>query len=445
MTNRTDRADEGSVDGLIDCGRWTAAQKLVVALAACAFLAEGMAGQSMGLALPGLIRDWGLPRSAFASAVAWGLVGFAVGAFFGGIAGDRIGRRLLLVGALLLLGIATLWCGATHDVSQLLLVRIVQGLGLGGSLPGATAVIAEFTPARRRSLAMAIGIAFLPIGGLIGGEMAAAVLPVSGWRWVFWWSGVVVLTLGCLTLLLPESPRFLAARPGRQDELRRIMLRIGHPIGDLAPSGLRMSPGASPFSAIFQHGCRRDTITLWVAFFFVMLVMYSMFSWLPTMLTGRGVSLADAGRAISALSSGGIFGGLISGVLTQRLGSRWSLTALALGALGSTVALGMIVGSSHVAIGPLAAALAILGGCVSGSQTTLYALGSHVYPPVMRSTGIGVAIAWGRIGAVLSSYSGVLSLDLGGPIAFFALIGLASLLAWAAAVAVSKQLRSTPA
>jgi MFS family permease len=98
-------------------------------------------------------------------------------------------------------------------VGEVSLYRFLAGLGLGGALPAATALIAEFTPKRNRSLSVMLGIVCIPIGGMIGGVLAARLQPDYGWRMLFVVSGVLPMIVALiLAIALPESPQYLLAR-----------------------------------------------------------------------------------------------------------------------------------------------------------------------------------------------------------------------------------------
>jgi AAHS family 4-hydroxybenzoate transporter-like MFS transporter len=391
----------------------------ILVLAALAFLADGIGTQAMGLAMPALLADWHLVRAAFAQPIALGLVGFAVGAVAGGVAGDRLGPLRTLVGSLLLMGLCTAGCAFARDPAEIGLWRILAGLGLGASLPIAATVIAEYSSERRRALALAIGLAFLPLGGFLIAEAAAIILPSWGWRGLFAVCGAVAMVLACIAAPAAFSgqPRLPAAEPARaQGGASRFTLRLG--------------------------ASARDTIGLWMAFFCTVLLYYSMFSWAPTALMGSGLSIRAVSRIVSAFSIGGLVGGLGTGLLLQRFGSRLCLAVLGTGAVACGLALPYLVPAGGGTLLPLSATVALLGVTAIGIQTLLYVLGARVYPLAHRATGLGLAVGCGRLGAIASSYTGVTALDRGGFGGFCASLALAALLALATGLLVSHQIPS---
>jgi AAHS family 4-hydroxybenzoate transporter-like MFS transporter len=400
---------------------WHSGQVLMALFTALAFFAEGMGTQAMGLALPAIIKDWALPRAALASATAIGMAGFALGAVLGGFCGDRFGRRPSLIFSLALLGVSTAACGLTNNTAELGLVRFFVGLGLGASLPSAAALIAESSPLRHRSVVIAVGLAFLPLGGFANGLIAGWVLPHFGWRGLFAITGALSLLFA---VALGAYGLIWRARAGA---------------AAFAEQRTR-SPFHTSLRGLVAAPARRDTLGLWGAFFFTVLIYYSVFSWLPTVLSSVGWAVPAASGAISAFALGGLFGGLMAGWFSQSFGTRAALWILSSGAAAGGA---VLAAASHFAPADatqLLAGIALLGAAVIGIQTTLFALGAHVYDGALRSTGTGVAVGWGRVGAIASSFTGVASLDRGGPPGFFLFLAVAAVLALVCGLRVGRQI-----
>lgn len=450
MTASNDAPSDGaasapvfSIADVIDGGRWTTAQKGVVVLAALAFAIEGMAGQVMGPVIPALIRAWHVHKTSFAPVTALGLVGFILGASAGGLVGDRIGRRPTLIASLAIMGLTTLGCVWTSSPGALGVWRLFAGLGLGASIPIATALLTEFTPARRRSLALACAVTFLPLGGSVTGALAAWILPRAGWQALFLAVAAAAILFALLFLaVLPESPRWIGRRRGAA-AARLGLERIGlafDPRAELASEEAAL-PAAK--ADVLSPELRGDTAWLWSAFFFLVLAMYVVFSWLPTALTSGGLTLALAASASSAFSLGGVAGNLLTGWLTDQFGSRVSLAILGLlGAVAAGLLSVLQSAGGGMASPGLMALLFALGAGVSGLQTALYVVASAVYPPAARATGLGAAVAVGRVGALLSAYAGVFLIDHGGARSYFGGVFAALVAAGICSLAIRRQARS---
>ncbi|MBP6563073.1 MAG: MFS transporter [Neisseriaceae bacterium] len=404
-------------------------QKGVVLLAALAIVMDGFDGQLIGYAIPTLLQEWGLTRNDLAPTVAAGLVGMGIGSAAGGFFADRYGRRWAVILSVLTFGLATGAIGFAQDLMQLTVLRFLAGLGIGGALPTATTMTAEFTPSRRRTLAVTATIVCVPLGGMLSGLFAGQVIPLYGWRWLFFSGGILSLVLLVVLYgLLPESPRYLVRHPARLPQLRALLVRMGHEVPEqvsFTDSVEQAKEGQSGIGALFAHGLGRDTLTLWLACFMCLLTIYAAFSWLPTMLSAEGLSVSVASNGLAAYNMGGVLGALGCALMVTRLGSRIPLlVCCAGGAISAFLLLGIDVRGST---GLLVFGLGVHGLFTNAVQSVMYALCAHVYPTKVRATGTAMALVWGRLGTVVSAFAGAAVITLGGLSGYVMMLGAAML------------------
>ena len=412
----------------IDSGPWTSFQKLGVLLAALSIVFDGFDGQLIGFAIPVIIQEWGVTREDFAFVVAAGLIGMGFGSALAGYVCDRFGRRIAIIGSVLLFGVATSCIGFSENLASIALFRFLAGLGIGGALPSASTIAAELTPKKRRTLAISATIVCVPLGGMLAGLYAGYMLPAFGWRALFWLGGAFPAVLSfVLIALLPESPRFLVRRQERWAELRRLLARMSRPVPegaafiDAVEQKLEHRAG---LRALFQGDRVRDTLALWVAFFLSLFAVYTAFSWLPAMLANEGANSAIATVGLTVYNLGGVFGALTCAVAITRFGSRWPIVlCCAGGALSAFVLESTAVANTNLMI----LGLGLHGLFVNAAQTTMFALSAHVYPTNVRATGTASAMAFGRLGAILSSFAGAAIISAGGAQAYFGMLGVAML------------------
>jgi AAHS family 4-hydroxybenzoate transporter-like MFS transporter len=386
------------------------------------------------------MRDWSLPRSAFAPVISFGYLGMMAGGAAAGVVGDRFGRRVALVGSLLIFGAMTIGIAFVHSVAGLGVLRFLTGIGLGGAIPNAAALVAEYVPMRVRPLAVTVTIVCIPLGGTVAGLIAIPALPALGWRTLFLICGVMPVVAGAaLRWLLPESPRYLARHPHRRRELVESLRRMGHHVAPDAVFEDRVEGAArrASIGALFRPEFRRDTVALWAAFFSCLLAVYLCFSWIPSMLTGAGFSSSVASSGITMFNLGGVVGALAGGVCIGSWGSRRAM--LVMGAI-AVVGAGVMAETtlSPDAVVPLIVLLTITGAAINGVQTTMWALAAHIYPAAIRATGVGSAASFGRSGAVLSGYVGVFALEYRGAASFFSVIAVAMVVCCLALAAVRR-------
>ena len=425
-----DRESTTDIGPILDECRWASYGMWVTFLASLAFLVDGLALQVVSLSIPALMRDWHVPRTAFSNVVAVGYLGISIGTVTAGMLADKFGRRRMLLMSILVFALATAAISQVNAIPSLIVLRFIDGLGLGGSIPIATSLIAEFTPTALRSRAVNLGMISISVGGVCAGLMGARILPMVGWRMLF--VAVAMATFVVLVVLLvylPESPRFLVRNPDSHTKLRRILQRLNikaDPASRLIDSR-RQTAGRKSLAELFGHDTLFNTLLLWAAFFFCLMTTYIIVSWIPTVLASRGYSLEITSSTSSLYGFGGILGSLLCAKFIVILGSKKMMSFLA--ALGAALALAL----SFLPLGPqynqlpMIGAILSLGLCVGGLTGCLYSLAAHTYPPIVKATGIGAASAVGRIGGIVSPYLAAIVIGLGGSGAFFQFVALCSL------------------
>jgi len=451
---------------VLDEGRWTGYQKLLIVGTALTIILDGIDNQLLPNAIPRLIDEWGRPRGDFIGALGWGPFGMMIGGLVGGVLGDRYGRRTALLGSVLTFALLTFAIAyvPAGDVGMLGLLRFLAGVGLGGAMPNAATLASEYVPRKQRPFAVTMTIICIPLGGVVAAEMAARIIPDYGWRALFQAGGVLPIILAVvLWKVLPESPRYLAARKERWPELTRVLRKMGHQVpddavyadaaGTAAPtrSGsaiyyvlvvagimalwqLGFVAGALVYAAVvvslillalaireFSPPYRLDTAGLFGSFFFCLMVNYVIIQLLVALLTDKelgGFALPAANRALLISNIGGVVGALFGALLIQRFGSRVTMMGGSAIAIGSSVVLAG-VGLDPMNAGFLLLLIGVTGALLNGVQTTMYALATNVYPTEIRGTGVGTAVAVGRIGNVLAVYVGNYAIDAGGARGYF--------------------------
>jgi MFS transporter, AAHS family, 4-hydroxybenzoate transporter len=434
------------VGRLLDDGRWSPYQRWLVCLTALSIVFDGIDNQLLGISIPSIMADWGVLRSAFAPVVALGFLGMMIGGAGAGLIGDRYGRKVALLGCMVIFGAATLAASMADSPSTLGALRWIAGLGLGGAMPNATALAAEYVPSRQRALSVTLTIVCVPLGGTLAGLMAIRLLPAIGWRAMFALGGIVpVIAALVLWRLLPESPHYLARHPERWTELRGLLRRFGHTV---APDAVFEHAGSrlthEGVRAIFSRDLRADTWLLWIAFFSCLLSVYLGFSWLPSVLATAGLGPAVGATAITVFNLGGVAGAIGGGILIARFGSRPTMLSMAAAAVVCAAVLSVMPLTRLSSVAPIIVLLTLTGGMINAVQTTMFALAAHVYPTAIRARGVGIAVAVGRGGAILSGYAGPWALELHGSASFFALMSAAVGVTFVALALVTRHVPARP-
>jgi AAHS family 3-hydroxyphenylpropionic acid transporter len=400
------------------------ANRALLWLCALAALLEGFDNQSVGVAMPALRPEFGLgPREA-----SWVLsaapVGLFLGAAVGGRVADRFGRRGTLAASMLLLGVCSLLTAAAPGLPALVLARFLTGVGLGGALPNFIALASEGTAPAKRVSSVAFLMAGMPLGGVLAGLVAFGEKLGYGWRAIFQVGGVapIVLSLVIWLLMKPAPATGRSALEGAS--LRGQARAAGTGAGDASLEGVG--------SVLFGSGRARTTLLLWGGFFFTQLVLQLMLNWLPSLFVGLGFSRPEASVASMCFN---FFGAACSVLLGRLYAGPRRMQWAAANYVGMALALGAIPMTGHAL--PLAyGAVALAGVVIVGAQMVLFALAPLYYPRPVRGTGVGWAVAIGRLGSVFGPlYAGTLltagassGLVLVGIVPFVALGGVATVL-----------------
>ena len=331
-------------------------------------LMEGLDLQAAGIAAQGMAAAFELDKLHMSWVFSAGIFGLLPGAFAGGWLADRIGRKRVLMASVGLFGVFSLATALAWDINSLLVARCLTGVGLGAALPNLIALTSEVAGPRLRGTAVSLMYCGVPLGAALAALIGIADL-AGGWQVVFYVGGVVpLLIVPLLGLYLPESQQF------------------------------RNVQGEAPIGVVrglFREGAALPTTLIWVSYFFTLMVVYILINWLPSLVIGQGFTGRQASWVMLALQIGAAAGTLFLGWVMDRL-PAWALSALIyVGILVSLTALGL---ASHLP-GMLAAGF-IAGFFATGGQCVLYALAPHFYRPSIRATGVGSAVAIGRLGAM---------------------------------------------
>ncbi len=411
-----------------------------------AMMADGFDLLNASIAGPALIKDWGISRAALGPVFSASLAGFFVGAPFFGYLGDRFGRRIAIVSSLLFIGITTFACAWATDLKELLWLRFLSGLGLGGVLPNVIALNAEFTPKRLRATMMVVMAVGISLGAAVPGFVGVTLMPRFGWPVIFIVGGIIPFVIGlAMPFAIPDSIKFMVLRGGREQAVARLA-RVFDPALAIAP-GARFVLDPDEGSAatrgsptgLFRHGWAPVTALVWLMFVLNLMANNLLNAWLPMLVQTSGHSVAQGSFAGSLYQLGGSVGGLGIGVLLDRFGLKILaiLFAVAVPVLAFTGTPGL---SDTVLL-----VMTFLSGCaVVGMQNGLNAGAGLIYPTALRANGVGYALGIGRIGSVTGPLIGSLLTQLAMPASvFFYVTAIAPLLCAGCAVLLLGQLKQT--
>ncbi len=341
--------------------------------------------------------------------LALGVVTFGplVGAVLFGMPADRIGRKWTLAVSAFLFGLATLLTTLITNVGQLAVLRFITGLGAGGSIPVALAFGSEYAPSHLRKTFVATMYMGMPVGGTIGGLVAAYFIPHYGWQSLFVFGGVIPMLIAVtLMIFLPESMEFLAIRGNKDDRIRKTLARVAPAIANdldyrFIPSEKKL-PGV-PLKHLFTEGRASVTLSFWLIMIGSLYILSIVVGWSPTLLHKSGASVVQYSIAFAAFNFASVVASFTIGRLMDKSNPFRLLESLFVLAFASLVIFGIFSGGSFLTV----TCTSILCGLfVAGAFTGLLTLVTVSYPPAIRSTAVSWAYALGRIGSLLASSVG---------------------------------------
>ncbi|AXK63690.1 3-(3-hydroxy-phenyl)propionate transporter MhpT [Burkholderia sp. IDO3] len=352
------------------------AEKPAVAttLALCFAIAllEGLDLQSVGVAAPRMAREFGLTVSQMGIAFSAGTFGLLPGAMLGGRLADRIGRKRVLIASAVLFGLLSIATAQVSTFAMLVVVRVLTGIGLGGAMPNLIALSSEAVEPRSRSSAVATMYCGIPFGGVIASLIGVLLAGDTEWRHIFYVGGAgPLLLVPLLVWCLPESRAYL----------------------DVAGT---QAARTSVARTLFGDGRTTSTVALWVSYFCTLIVLYFLLNWLPSLMAARGLDREHVGLVQIAFNVGAGLGALGIGAALDRMRASRVVGGMYVGIVLSLAALAAAPGFASLAAAAFAAGMFVVGG-----QSVLYALAAIYYPTAMRGTGVGAAVAVGRLGSVV--------------------------------------------
>lgn len=408
MANRLD------VQALINDKPLSTYQWRVVLLCFLIVFLDGLDTAAMGFIAPALSQDWGIDRASLGPVMSAALIGMVFGALGSGPLADRFGRKVVLVVSVFLFGLFSLLSAYSSNIDQLLVLRLLTGLGLGAAMPNATTLLSEYTPERHKSLLVTSMFCGFNLGMACGGFISAKMIPLLGWHSLLMLGGILPLILAVVLLLwLPESARFLVVRNRSVERIRKALAPIA-PQEVAAATGFsvpeqNVGQSRNVLKVIFSGTYSTGTFLLWLTYFMGLVIVYLLTSWLPTLMRDSGASMEQS-AFIGALFQ---FGGVLSAV-----GVGWAMDkfnphkVIGIAYLLAGV-FAWLVGQSLGNVAVLATLVLLAGMCINGAQSAMPSLAARFYPTQGRATGVSWMLGIGRFGAILGAWAGATLLGLG--------------------------------
>ncbi|MYU22974.1 aromatic acid/H+ symport family MFS transporter [Streptomyces sp. SID8352] len=335
-------------------------------------LLEGYDLVVLGAIIPTLLKTHhlGMTTGDATTIATLSLVGVAIGAVCVGPLADRLGRRLLLIGSVVVFSVLTLLVPLADSVAMFAVLRLLAGLGLGACMPVSLTMMAEHMPVHRRARASTLTMTGYHTGAVITSLLALRV--GDHWESLFYVLGAVGLAVAAVQWFrLPESEAFVRSR---REGARRV-----------------------PFTELLKPTYLRAGIGVWVASFMGLLLVYGLNTWLPKLMNDAGYPVPTAVTQLLVLNAGGVAGLVLGGYVADRRGIKGTTLGWFAVSVAMLAALSLRIGSDLL----LNTVIFLTGVFVFSAQVLVYAYVTHFYPASLRGTALGSASGIGRIGSIV--------------------------------------------
>ena len=303
----------------VDLARIIDAQKIGgfhIALVAVCFIVVMADGYDIGaaaFAAPALIREWHVNPAALGGLFSAGLFAGLFGPPILGWISDHYGRRSAIIGGLLFFGVFTWASVLAQDLTTLIWLRFIAGIGIAGVLPIATALVSEYAPRRLRATLFILMFSGVTFGGGVPGLIAKVYMPTHGWQILFWVGGLTPIIVAFIAMAtLPESIKFLSLKRERHGRLVAQLEKM-QPGLNLDPNstfviGDEVNREKFSYTAIFKGRLAWITPMFWLSNAINLMIFYFINQWTPTILATAGYPVGDAVLAATAFQFAGTAG-----------------------------------------------------------------------------------------------------------------------------------------
>ncbi|MFD6894591.1 MFS transporter [Rhodococcus sp. NPDC060086] len=381
----------------------------IVALATLAIIFDGYDLVVYGTVLPTLMADptqlGEISAQQGGALGSYALIGVMVGALVTGAFGDRVGRRRMMLINIVWFSVGMGAAAFSTSIATFGGLRFFTGIGVGGLVATAGAVVAEFAPPGKRNLFNAIVYSGVPAGGVLASLLAILLRDAIGWRGLFLIGALpLVILLPIALVKLPESPAWLVSR-GRLDKAQTICDKFGFPMPTAAPTAPTEKIG---FPALATRKYALGTGLLGMMSFAGLLLTYGLNTWLPKIMADAGYNADGSLAFLLVLNGGAIVGGLIASKIADGRGPQSVIvTTFFLAA----VALVMLTLGFPLPV--LLTAVAIAGVGTIGTQVLVYGFVSNYYDTPARAAGVAWCAGFGRLGGIVGPIIGGLLIGAG--------------------------------
>jgi MFS transporter, AAHS family, benzoate transport protein len=353
-----------------------------------------------GAIVPVLMEEWSLTTVAAGAIGSYTVIGTVVGAFVFGLMADKVGPKKITVISVIIFSLFTVLAGFANEPVLFTVCRVIAGLGLGGVMPNVVALTTEFAPKKIRSAMIATVFCGYSVGSMSVALLSKSIIGSMGWQPLYWLAGVMLLVTPILIKSIPESLQILVKQE-KHAQIRAILKKAvpNESISDnvVFERNAVQKQRKSAIGSLFKDKRGFSTIMFWIASFCCFILIYAMNTWLTKLMIQAGYNLESSLLFLAILNVGAIIACIVGGSLMEKYGFKKVLIPIY---LSGSIALVFVSATESILLAYVL--VAIIGAASIGIHVLIFPLVSQYYPPEVRSTGLGIMMAFGRVGGIVS-------------------------------------------
>jgi len=386
----------------------------VLALCCLVAMLDGFDTQSIAFVAPIISKTFEINSSSLGIVFSAALFGAALGGITFGVIADKYGRKGPLLLSVAIFGVMTIACGTADSTTELIIYRLLAGIGLGGAFPNIIAIVSEYSPERTRSTFVVLAIWGFPIGAIAGGIFSGYLIEEFGWQMVFYvGGGMSILSLFLLVSELPESILYLSTVKGTESRIATILNKLAPDNNFTGSDNFLVSEKPKVkqnYLTLFNKEYMSRTGIFSIVYFMSLLLSYLLVNWIPSLLSQSGLAIKEAVMGVVVFNFAGIVGSLVFSRLIDYRG--YPIITLAICYFLGAVAV-FFVGQIEITYWPIILSISVTGFFLIGAQMTFPAVVAEYYPVDIRSTGVGNMQSMGKVGSLIGPLVGGFLLSAG--------------------------------
>ncbi|PET78069.1 MFS transporter [Bacillus sp. AFS001701] len=360
-------------------GKITLERTWIIVFVACflALLVDGMDLIMLSITMPSLMKEFNIGKADAGLIATWSLVGMALGGIIGGWLSDRLGRVRMATWMMVLFSVGTALLGFAQTYEQFIIIRLISAIGIGAEYTICTMLMAEYVPTKKRTTILGTLQAAYSAGYLVAALLAGAILPIYGWRPLYFIAIIPVILAVYIGYKIPEPK-------GWKDRTQK-------PKADKK----------NEWITIFKEPKTRSIFIFWaLTSTFLQFAYYGIGTWLPTyIVSDLGFDFKKMTGYIVGTYAAAILGKMITGWLADRFGRR---TMFIIGGIATAIVLPIVyLYNSPANIIVLLTILGFLYGMPYAVNATYM---SESFPTHIRGTAVGGSYNVGRVGSAMAPF-----------------------------------------